>query len=220
MVQKSTEEDPMELYFSPLACSMATRIALYEADATARFHQVDNRRKRLADGSDFLTINAMGQVPVLRTDDGETLTENPVVLQYVADQYPASGLAPQDGMPRYRLQQWLNFTTSELHKLVFNPLLDPRSEDGAKAFARGKAAQRFAYLNAHLDGREYLLDRFTVADAYLVVVLNWAVFTGIDLAQWPAVQAYFTRLRQRPSVARAFAEELALYKDEQARRAA
>ena len=210
----------MELYFAPLACSMATRIALYEAGAAARFHQVDNRQKRLADGSDFLAINGMGQVPVLRTDDGELLTENPVVLQFVADQYPGSGLAPSDGMPRYRLQQWLNFITSELHKLVFNPLLDPRSDDGAKVFARGKAAQRFAYLNAHLAGREYLLDRFTVADAYLVVVLNWAVFTGIDLAQWPAVQAYFSRLRERPSVARAFAEEFALFKEEQARRAA
>ena len=210
----------MELYFAPLACSMATRIALYEAGAAARFHQVDNRQKRLVDGSDFLAINGMGQVPVLRTDDGELLTENPVVLQFVADQYPESRLAPSDGMPRYRLQQWLNFITSELHKLVFNPLLDPRSDDGAKVFARGKAAQRFAYLNAHLAGREYLLDRFTVADAYLVVVLNWAVFTGIDLAQWPAVQVYFGRLRERPSVARAFAEEFALFKEEQARRAA
>ena len=113
-----------------------------------------------------------------------------------------------------------NFITAELHKLVFNPLLDPRSEDGAKAFARGKAMQRFAYLNAQLDGRDYLLDGFTVADAYLVVVLNWAAFTGIDLSQWPAVQSYFVRLRERPSVARAFAEEFALYKDEQTRRAA
>jgi glutathione S-transferase len=187
--------------------------------AAARFHQVDNRQKRLAGGSDFLAINAMGQVPVLRTDDGELLTENPVVLQFVADQYPDSGLVPRDGMPRYRVEQWLNFITSELHKLVFNPLLDPRSEDGAKVFARGMAAQRFAYLNAHLAGRAYLLDRFTVADAYLVVVLNWAEFTGIDVAQWPAVQAYFARLRERPSVARAFAEESALFKEEQARRA-
>ncbi len=210
----------MELYFSPLACSMATRIALYEAGATARFHQVDNREKRLADGSDFIAINAMGQVPVLRTDEGELLTENPVVLQFVADQYPDTGLAPRDGMPRYRLQQWLNFITSELHKLVFNPLLDPRSGDGARAFARGKAVQRFSYLNAHLDGRDHLLDRFTVADAYLVVVLNWAAFTGMDLAQWPAVRGYFARLSERPSVARALAEEFALFEEERARRAA
>jgi glutathione S-transferase len=210
----------VDLYFAPLACSMATRIALYEAGAPVNFVQVDNRAKRVADGSDFLSVNPMGQVPVLRTDEGELLTENPVVLQYVADQYPWSGLAPPNGMPRYRLQQWLNFITSELHKLVFNPLLDRTSQDGAKAFAHGKTAQRFGYLAAHLDGREFLLDRFTVADAYLVVVLNWARFAGVDLTQWPAVQSYFGRLRQRPSVARALDEEMALYQQEQTRRAA
>jgi glutathione S-transferase len=210
----------MDLYFAPLACSMATRIAFYEAGATANFRQVDTRSKREADGSNFLAVNPMGQVPVLRTDDGELLTENPVVLQYVADQYPASGLAPQGGMPRYRLQQWLNFITSELHKLVFSPLLDPRGIDGAKSYAHDKVGQRLAYLNTHLTGREFLLDRFTVADAYLVVVLNWTRFAGVDLAQWPAVQSYFERLRERPSVARAMDEELALYKAEQARRAA
>jgi len=210
----------MDLYFAPLACSMATRITLYEAAAPANFRQVDNRTKRVADGMDFLTINPMGQVPVLRTDSGELLTENTAVLQYVADQYPDSGLAPQTGMPRYRLQQWLGFITSELHKLVFSPLLDPRSVDGAKSYATGKAAQRFAHLNAHLQDREYLLDRFTVADAYLAVVLNWARFAGVDLTQWPAVQDYFERVSKRESVARAFAEEFALYQAEKARRAA
>ncbi len=210
----------MELYFAPLACSMATRIAFYEAGAQARFHQVDTRTKRVEDGTNFLAVNAMGQVPVLRTDAGELLTENPVVLQYVADQFPASGLAPEGGMARYRLQQWLNFITSELHKLVFNPLLDRSSPDGAKAFAQEKAKLRFGCLNDHLAGREYLLDRFTVADAYLLVVLNWATFVGMDLTPFPAVQAYFQRLRERPSVAKALAEEFALYKAEQARRAA
>ena len=209
----------MELYFAPLACSLATRIALHEAGAPARFHQVDTRTKRLADGSDFLAVNPKGQVPVLRTDDGELLTENPVVLQYVADRYPNSGLAPQMGMPRYRLQQWLNFVTSELHKVVFIPLLDPRSGDGAKQFARDKAAHRFVYLNAQLAGRTYLFDRFTVADAYLVTVLNWAAFSGIDLEPFAAVSTYFTSLRERESVARALTEELALYKEQQARRA-
>ena len=123
-------------------------------------------------------------------------------------------------MPRYRLQQWLNFITSELHKVVFIPLLDPRSGDGAKAFARDKATERLAFLNAQLDGREYLLDRFTVADAYLVTVLNWARFSGVDLGQFMAVDAYFNRLRERPSIARALAEELVLYQEQQARRAA
>jgi glutathione S-transferase len=213
-------EDAMDLYFAPLACSMATRITLYEAGASANFRQVDTKAKRVDDGTDFLSVNPMGQVPVLRTDFGETLTENPVVLQYVADQYPESGLAPESGMPRYRLQQWLGFITSELHKLVFSPLLDPRSAADAKGYATGKVAQRFAYLNTHLESREYLLDQFTVADAYLIVVLNWARFAGLDLAQWLAVQSYFQRMSTRPSVARAFAEEFALYQEERARHAA
>jgi glutathione S-transferase len=213
------EEDAMDLYFSPVACSGATRIALYEAGATAGFHQVDSRSKRLEDGADFLAINPMGQVPVLRTDDGGLLTENPVVLQYVADQYPESGLAPRTPMQRYRLQQWLNFVTSELHKLVFTPLLSADSNEGAKEFARSKAPQRLGYVNTHLEGREFLLDRFTVADAYLVTVLNWARFAGVDMAPYPAVQNYFQRLSERLSVARAFAEEFAAFKAEQARRA-
>jgi glutathione S-transferase len=210
----------MELYFSPMACSLATRIALYEAGAEAKFTAVDLRAKRTADGADFFAVNAMGQVPVLRTETDDLLTENPVVLQYVADHCPGSNLAPSHGRERYRLQLWLNFITSELHKLVFIPLLNHKSNDGAKAFARDQIGPRFAYLNAHLDGRDYLLDRFTVADAYLVTVLNWTKPTGIDLAQWPALHAYFGRMHKRASVARAFAEEMALYQEEQARTAA
>jgi glutathione S-transferase len=210
----------MDLYFAPLACSMATRIALYEAGAEAGFITVDTKTKRLADGSDFRAINPMGQVPVLRTDAGELLTENPVVLQYVADQHPDSGLAPQGGIQRYRLQQWLNFVTSELHKVVFIPLLDHQSNDGARDYARSKMATRFGYLNDHLEDREWLLDRFTVADAYLVTVLNWAGFTSTDLASWPALAGYFQRARERPNVARAMADEMAAYQEERARRAA
>jgi glutathione S-transferase len=208
----------MDLYYAPLACSMATRIALYEAGAEATFIGVDTRSKRVDDGTDFNAINPMGQVPVLRTDDGALLTENPVVLQYVADRYPASGLAPQGGIQRYRLQQWLNFVTSELHKVLFIPLLDHNSNDGAKEYARSKAQVRLGYLNDHLADREWLLDRFTVADAYLITVLNWAGFTGTDLAPWPALQAYFGRARERPSVAKAMADELALFRAEQMRR--
>ncbi|HTY68317.1 MAG TPA: glutathione binding-like protein [Alphaproteobacteria bacterium] len=211
----------MELYFSPLACSMATRIALYEAGAAARFVYVDGKSKRLADGSNYLAVNPMGQVPALRTEEGEILTENPVVLQYVADQYPDSGLAPPAGRnERYKLQRWLNFVTSELHKLVFTPLLSPAAPEGAKAFARDKAELRFKVLDDYLEEAEFLLDRFTIADCYLATVLNWAGFAGIDLAKFPHVQAYFQRLQKRPSVAKAMAEELALYKEEQARRQA
>jgi glutathione S-transferase len=207
----------MDLYFSPLACSMATRIALYEAGAQAGFIQVDLKAKRVEDGSDFLAVNGMGQVPVLRTDTGELLTENPVVLQYVADRLPGSGLAPQGGMERYQLQKWLNFTTSELHKAVFVPLLDPKSSEGAKAYAREKAPQRLRYLAEHLEGRAFVLDRFTIADAYLVTVLNWGRYSGLDLAEWPALHAYYHRMLERPSVAKAVSEEIALYKAEQAR---
>jgi glutathione S-transferase len=210
----------MELYFSPLACSLATRIALYEAGAPATFTAVDLKAKKTADGADFLAVNPMGQVPALSTETDGLITENPVVLQYVADHCPGSGLAPAGGADRYRLQLWLNFITSELHKAVFMPLLSHKSNDGAQAFARDLIGPRFDYLNAHLGGREYLLDRFTVADAYLVTVLNWTKAVGIDLTPWPAVLAYFKRMHQRDSVARAFAEELALYQEEQARAAA
>jgi len=209
----------MDLYFSPLACSMATRIAFYEAGIDGGFVAVDTRAKRTADGADFLAVNHMGQVPVLRTDRGELVTENPVVLQYVADQKPESGLAPRGGMERYRLQQWLNFVTSELHKVVFVPLLDPAMPEAGKAYARQKAEQRLAYLNTELEGREFLLDRFTIADAYLTTVLNWTKYTGIDLAKWPAVKNYMDRMYQRPSVVRALAEETRAYQEQEARRA-
>src|SRR5579872_5916304 len=210
----------MDLYFSPLACSMATRIALYEGGIKANFISVDTQAKKLANGSDFFAINPMGQVPVLRTDAGELLTENPVVLQYVADQRPQSKLAPRDGIERYRLQQWLNFITSELHKVVFIPLLDPTAPDPAKNYAREKAERRFAHLNSHLEGREFLLDHFTVADAYLVTVLNWARFVGIDLSKWASIKQYFDRVGARPNVAKAMAEEMKMYQEKQSRRAA
>jgi glutathione S-transferase len=208
----------MELYFSPLACSMASRIAFYEAGAEPRFNQVDPKLKRAADDVDFYTVNPMGQVPTLRLGDGSVLTENAVVLQYIADQFPASGLAPAaGGIGRYRVQEWLNFIGTELHKAIFIPLLDPKAAAGAKEFAKTKIARTFGRLNAALDGRETLLDGFTVADAYLVTVLNWGAYSGVDLAEWPAVQAFYQRTIKRPAVARALAEEFRLYKEELAR---
>ena len=210
----------MELYFAPLACSLSARIALYEAGAAATFHQVDTHTKRLAEGGDFLGLAPQGQVPVLKTDSGDLLTENPVVLQAIADAYPHAGLIPPAGLPRYRVQQWLSFVTSELHKFVYIALLDDAAPEGAKQYARDKAVPRLAYLDAHLTGREFLLDRFTVADGYLFTILNWSGAGGIDLARWPAVEAYYKRLLQRPAIAKALTEELALYRAEQARRKA
>ena len=214
----------MDLYFSPLACSMATRIALYEAAAAANFIYVDihtnPKAHVLADGSDYFAVNPMGQVPAIRTDDGELIAENPVVLQYVADLYPQSRLAPRHGLERYRLLQWLNFISTELHKATYIPLLQHSSNDGAKTFAREKLALRFGHLSRHLTGREFLLEGFTVADAYLATVLNWSPYAGIMLTDWPQINAYFQRLSKRPSVTRAIAEESKLFAEEMQRRTA
>jgi glutathione S-transferase len=211
----------MKLYYAPLACSMAMRISVYEAGGSADFIYVDIHTKAgarlLADGSDYYAINPMGQVPALCTAEGQLIAENPVVLQYIADQYPRSQLAPRDGIERYRLQQWLNFISTELHKGTFIPLLDRNSPEGAKAFARQKLPLRLGYLNRYLEARSFLLDQFTVADAYLVTVLNWAPYAGVDLSEWPEVTAYFHRLTERPSIARALAEEAKAYAEEQAR---
>lgn len=212
----------MQLYFGPLACSMATRIALYEAGAAGdvKFTYVDTRAKRTAEGEDYLAINPMGMVPALRLDSGDIVLENQAILQFVAERYPAAGLAPPPGRERTRLQQWLSFVATELHKAVFIPLLMSAAPDGAKAWARQLAPARFAVLERHLAGREFLLDRFTVADAYLTTVLNWGRAAGIDYAEWPAVKDYFGRMLKRPSVAKALAEEFALYQEQQKKRAA
>ena len=201
----------MDLYFSPLACSMASRIVCYEAGAEPTFHRVDTRAGRTADGEDYRTINPKGLVPALRTEDGEVLTENAAILQYLADRFPHARLAP-GGFQRYRLQQWLSFIGSELHKVVFTPLLVPKFDEAAKALAREAAASRLAYLNDHLEGREWLLEEFSVADAYLAAVLGWAQFVNLDLSPYSNVEAYRDRLRERPSVARAQDEEFALFR--------
>ena len=208
----------MDVYFSPLACSMATRIALYEAGADAHFVEVDTKAKRTRDGADLWAINPLGLVPVIRTDNGEPLTENAAILQYVADRSPAAGLAPPAGMDRSRLQQWLCFIGTELHKALFVPRLDAKAPDAVKSYALEKGERAMAYLNDFLSGRDYLLDRFSVADAYLFTVLNWSTAAAVDLARWPAVKDYYSRMRQRPSIARALGEERALYVEQQGRR--
>ena len=204
----------MDVYFSPLACSMASRIALYEAGAPARFIEVDSKSKRTLDGADFYAINPLGLVPAIRNDEGEVLTENAAVLQYIADRFPEAQLAPSGGMARSRLHQWLCFIGTELHKALFVPLFDVKMPQEAKTRALEKGGSRLAYLNSYLEGREFLLDRFGVADAYLFTVLNWKIATPVDLEAWPAVAAYYARLKQRPSIARALAEEHALYGEE------
>jgi glutathione S-transferase len=201
----------MQLYFSPLACSVATRICLYEAGKEATYIEVDSSTKRTQDGRDYLEVHPLGLVPALRTDDGEVLTENAAVLQYLARTLPQAGLGPEDGRGHTRLQQWLSFIGTELHKATFAPLFDETAPEGAKRYALEKAAGRFAYLEQALTGRDFLLERFSVADAYLVTVLGWCAATPIELKQWPVLSAYFARLVARPSVAKAFSEERGLY---------
>jgi glutathione S-transferase len=209
----------MDLYFSPLACSLASRIALYEADADAdaRFIEVDPKTKRTMAGDDYRAIYPLGLVPLIRLDDGSLLSENAAVLQYVAARYPGANLGGRDDLERARLQQWLCFIGTELHKALFIPLFDQSLSEDAKARARDKSESRFAFLDNHLRGRDFLLDRFTVADAYLYTVLNWTGSTKVDLTPWPAIAAYHKRMQARPSIAKAFKEEFALYQAELAR---
>ena len=209
----------MELYFSPMACSLATRIALYESGGEANFLEVDAKSKEVRkDGSDFRRVNPLGLVPTLRTDDGIVLTENAAILQYIASRYPGSELAPRNERERAQLQQWLCFIGTELHKGLFVPLLDKKAGAEVKSYVLEKNLSRLDYLDNYLRGRDYLLDHFSVADAYLVTVINWTMATPpIDLAKWPNVKAYYERLRTRPSITKAVAEEFELYKAELAR---
>jgi glutathione S-transferase len=208
----------MELYFSPMACSLASRISLYEAGANdARFIEVDPKTKRTLSDKDYLQIYPLGLVPLVRLDDGSLLSENAAILQYIAARYPQAELAPRDDIERARLQQWLCFIGTELHKGLFIPLFDQKAPDGTRAHTLKKYESRLNYLDNHLTGREFLLDRFSVADAYLYTILNWTAPTRVDLTPWPAIKAYHERLQKRPSVAKAFQEEFALYRAELAR---
>lgn len=202
----------MKLYFAPLSCSMATRIALYEAGIDAEFEEVVLGTKRTKAGNDYLFINPKGQVPALVTDEGAVVTEGPAVLQYVADRAPQAKLAPPaETFERTQLHQWLNYISTEVHKAVFYLLFNPSVPADAKAFARDSLPAKYDFLSRALENREFLVgDAFTVADAYLVTTMGWAAAVGIDLTPWPTLGSYYARVIARPSVARAFAEEAAL----------
>ncbi|MGQ0665119.1 MAG: glutathione transferase GstA [Pseudomonadota bacterium] len=198
----------MRLYFSPGACSLSPHIVLREAGLTFDLEQVDLATKQTKSGADFKAVNPKGQVPALRLDDGQVLTEGPAVVQYIADQRPQSGLAPAAGtMERYHLQAWPNFITSELHK-TFSPLFRANTPDEYKKIAKGNLADRFGYLDRHLAGKTYLMgDRFTVADAYCFTVVGWSNYMNIDLAPWPNLGAYIKRVAARPKVQEAMKAE-------------
>ncbi len=196
------------LYFSPAACSLSPHIALREAGLEFKAEQVDLKSKQVKSGGDFLAINPKGQVPTLKLNSGEILTEGPAIVQWVADQAPQTGLAPANGtLARYHLQEWLNFITSEVHK-GFSPLFSPTTPDAYKAIAKEALGKKFAHLNEHFGKHNYLMgDQFTVADGYCFTVTNWSNFVGIDLGQWPNVKAFQERVSARPKVQEALKAE-------------
>jgi glutathione S-transferase len=198
----------MKLYFAPGACSLSPHIVLREAGFNFDLEQVNNQEKKTKSGTDYWGINAKGQVPVLELDNGERITEGPVIVQYLADQKPASGLAPANGsMERVRVQEWLNFTTSEIHK-TFGPIFRPTTPDAFKDLSKENLGKRFAWLDKQLAGKQYLTgDNFTVADAYLFTVLRWSTRVNIDLSQWPNLKAYVDRVAARPKVQEAMKVE-------------
>ena len=198
----------MKLYYAPGACSLSPHIVAREAGIPVQLQKVNTKDKTMEGGGDFWQVNPRGYVPVLELDNGERLTEGPAIVQYLADQKPDSGLAPKAGtLERYRLQEWLNFLTSELH-MQFSPLFKPNTPEDYKAIAKENLAGRFDWLDRELAGKEYLMGKaFTVADAYLFVLLNWTKPTGLDLARWPNLAAFHKRVGARPKVQEAMQVE-------------
>ena len=206
----------MKLYYAPGACSLSPHIVARELGIPITLVKVNTKDKSIEGGGDFWKVNPRGYVPVLELDNGERLAEGPVIVQYLADQKPESGLAPQAGsFERYRLQEWLNFITAEIHK-GFSPLFKPNTPDEYKKIVRENLAGRFDWLDQQLAGKDYLMGKsFTVADAYLFTVLTWTKPLHIDLGKWPNVAAFVTRVSARPKVKEAMKAE-GLIKEEKA----
>jgi glutathione S-transferase len=190
----------MKLYYMPGACSLAPHIALREAGLSFDLEKVE-RSKKTQSGADYLTVNSKGSVPALGLDDGQVLTEAAVIQQYIADKAPAKKLAAAAGtQERYRLQEWLNYIASEVHKGIgqlFNPAMP---DDYKEIVKKGLATKQFPYLDKALAGRNYLLGDFTVADGYLFTVLNWTNLHKIDLSAFPNITAFMKRVAERPAV--------------------
>jgi len=198
----------MKLYYSPGACSLSPHIVLNEAGLAFERVKTATKTKTTDGGGDFGKINPLGYVPVLELDDGTRLTEGPAIVQYIADQVPAKKLAPPNGtFARTELQRWLNFVSSELHK-GFSPLFNPAMPEEAKKIFRERLGTRFAHLDTHLAGNEYLLGKeFSVADAYLFTISNWASRVDVDLSPRAHVLAYRKRVGARPAVQAALKAE-------------
>jgi glutathione S-transferase len=201
-------ENFVKLYYSNGACSLSPHIVLRESGLPFTLVRASTKTHALDDGTDYYTINPKGSVPLLELDNGERLSEGPVIVQYIADHAPAANLAPPAGtMPRYRVQEWLNFITSELHK-GYSPLFRPTTPDEFKAIARENLKTKYAYVDAQLAGKDYLMgDRFSIPDAYLFTVTNWAGAVGLDLSAFRNVAAFMERMRARPAVQEALKAE-------------
>jgi glutathione S-transferase len=200
----------MKLYIKPGACSLSPHIVLREAGLPIELVRVDLAAKTLASGETYLKVNPKGQVPALQLDSGEILTEAPVIMQYIADRAPDSGLIPPVGtLERYRVLEWLNFVGTELHK-SFTPLFRPNTPEDYKPVARDLIKDKLALVEQALTDKPYLTgDRFTVADAYCFTVLRWTKAVDIDLAPFPTITAYMERVGARPAVVRALDAEKA-----------
>lgn len=198
----------MKLYYCPVACSMATHIALREAGLDFDLVKVDLTTKTTENGDDYTAINPNGYVPALELDNGEILTEVGVLLQYIGDQNSESGLIPAAGtMARYRVMELVSFISTELHK-NFGPLFNPAITDDARKMTMEKISQRLGYINGQLDGKTYLMgDTFTVADAYLNTVLGWANHIQMDLSVFSNLPGYAGRVMSRPQVQATFKAE-------------
>ena len=197
-----------KLYYSPGACSLSPHIVLRESGLPFDLALASTKTHKLADGTDYYTINPKGYVPLLELDDGQRLSEGPVIVQYIADQVPASQLAPAAGtMARYRVIEWLNFITSELHK-GFSPLFNPAMPEEAKTLGRARLVDRLGWVNTQLEGKSYLMgETFTVPDAYLFTVVGWCKHVGIDIAPLANLTAYMARVAARPAVQAAMKAE-------------
>lgn len=198
----------MKLYYSPGACSLSPHIVLREAGLPFTLELASTKTHKLADGTDYYSINPKGYVPLLEFDDGDRLSEGPAIVQWIADQVPEKRLAPPAGtMARYRLMEWLNFVGAEIHK-QFSPLFNPAYPEEAKAINRSRLALRYAWVDGKLAGHDYLMgDDFTVADAYLFAVTRWTVPLKLDISAQTRLGAFMERVAQRPAVRQALADE-------------
>ena len=198
----------MKLYYSPGACSLSPHIALQEAGLAYTPVLASTKSHKLQDGTDYYTINALGYVPVLELDNGDRLREGPAIVQYIADQVPDKQLAPANGtLARYRLQEWLTFIGTELHK-GFSPLFNPATPEDYKPMVRERLLQRLQWVDSQLAGKQYLMgDQFTVADGYLFTVTNWTQPTKLDISGLANLAAYRERVGARPAVQAAMKAE-------------